>query len=183
MMAPLYIDGVPASRSTTMRMSASIQKALNDQINKEFGASYLYLSMAAYFAEKSRNGFARWMRMQAMEEAKHAMRIIDFVEDRGGRVVLEAIDRPPPDFPSSLAVFELARDHEKKVSAGIFQLYEQAAAEKDWATQAMLQWFITEQVEEEKTSTEIVDTLKQIGDNASGLFIFDRELGKREPGD
>ncbi|MHB1327468.1 MAG: ferritin [Gemmatimonadales bacterium] len=166
-----------------MRMSASMQKALNDQINKEFGASYLYLSMAAYFAEKSRSGFASWMRMQAMEEAKHAMRMIDFVEDRGGRVILEAIDRPPPDFPSALAVFELARDHEQKVSAGIFQLYEQAAAEKDWATQAMLQWFVTEQVEEEKTSTEIVDTLKQIGDNASGLFIFDRELGKRESSD
>ena len=163
-----------------MRISATMQKALNDQIRKEFGASYLYLSMAAYFAEKNLNGFAKWMRMQALEEAKHAMKIFDYVEDRGGRVTLEAIDRPPPDFPSPLAVLELARDHEAKVSAGIFQLFELAGAEKDWATQAMLQWFITEQVEEEKTSTQIVDTLKMIGDDASGLYMYDRELGRRE---
>jgi ferritin len=166
-----------------MRITASMQKALNDQIRKEFGASYLYLSMAAFFAEKNLNGFARWMRAQAMEEGKHAMKIFDFVEDRGGRVTLESIDRPPPDFPSALAVFEHARDHESKVSAGIHLLYELAAAEKDWATQAMLQWFITEQVEEEKTSTRIVDTLKMIGDNASGIYMFDQELGRRGSSD
>ena len=162
-----------------MRISAGMQKALNDQVRKEFGASYLYLSMAAYFAEKNLNGFARWMRLQAMEEAKHAMKIFDYVEDRGGRVTLEGIDRPPPDFPSPVAVFEHARDHEAKVSAGIFALFELAGGEKDWATQAMLQWFITEQVEEEKTSSQIVDTLKMIGDNASGLYMFDKELGRR----
>ena len=162
-----------------MRISSSMQKALNGQVNKELGASYLYLAMAAYFAEKNRNGFARWMRMQAMEEAKHAMKIFDFIEDRGGRVTLEAIDRPPPDFPSALAVFELARDHETKVSTGIHQLFELAGTEKDYATQAMLQWFITEQVEEEKTSAEIVETLRMIGDNASGLYMFDKELGRR----
>lgn len=166
-----------------MRISATMQKELNDQVNKEFVASYLYLSMAAYFAEKNYNGFAKWMRMQAVEEARHAMKIFDFVEDRGGRVTLEAIDRPPPDFPSPLAVFELARDHEAKVSAGIHRLYELAGAEKDWATQAMLQWFITEQVEEEKTSSEIVETLKMIDKNASGLYMFDRELGRRESSD
>lgn len=166
-----------------MRISATMQKALNDQLRKEFGASYLYLSMAAYFAEKNLNGFARWMRMQAMEEAKHAMKIFDYVEDRGGRVTLEGIDRPPPDFPSALAVFEHARDHEAKVSSGIHQLFELAGAEKDWATQAMLQWFITEQVEEEKTSSQIVDTIKMIGDNASGLYMFDMELGRRGSSD
>lgn len=166
-----------------MRISATMQKELNDQVNKEFVASYLYLSMAAYFAEKNYNGFAKWMRMQAVEEARHAMKIFDFVEDRGGRVTLEAIDRPPPDFPSPLAVFELARDHEAKVSAGIHRLYELAGAEKDWATQAMLQWFITEQVEEEKTSSEIVETLKMIDKNASGLYMFDHELGRRESSD
>jgi ferritin len=156
-----------------------MQRALNDQIRKEFGASYLYLSMAAFFAEKNFNGFARWMRMQAMEEAKHAMRIFDFVEDRGGRVTLESVDRPPPDFPSALAAFEHARDHEAMVSSGIHALYEMAAGEKDWAAQAMLQWFITEQVEEEKTSTEIVETLRMIGDSSSGLYMFDKELGRR----
>lgn len=166
-----------------MRISANMQKALNDQVRKEFGASYLYLSMAAYFAEKNLNGFARWMRMQAMEEAKHAMKLFDYVEDRGGRVTLEGIDRPPPDFPSPLAVFEHARDHESKVSAGIHQLFELAGSEKDWATQAMLQWFITEQVEEEKTSTQIVDTIKMVGENASGLYMFDNELGRRGSSD
>ena len=162
-----------------MRLSASMQKELNDQIRKEFGACYLYLSMAANFAEKNLNGFARWMRMQAMEEAKHAMKIFDFVEDRGGRVTLDGIDKPPPDFPSPLAVFEHARDHETKVSSGIHQLYEMAAAERDYATQAMLQWFITEQVEEEKTSSQIVDTLRMIAENTSGLYMFDKELGSR----
>jgi len=162
-----------------MRITAHMQKALNDQIKREFGASYLYLSMAAYFAEKNLSGFARWMRFQSIEEGKHAMKIFDFVEDRGGRVTLEAIDRPPPDFPSPVAVFELARDHEAQVSAGIHQLYELAAAEKDWATHAMLQWFITEQVEEEKTSIQIVDTLRMVGDNTSGLYMFDKELGRR----
>jgi ferritin len=166
-----------------MRISAGMQKALNDQINKEFGASYLYLSMAAYFAEKNLNGFARWMRFQGMEEAKHAMKIFDFVEDRGGRVTLEGIDRPPPDFPSPLAVFEHARDHETVVSSGIHRLYEMAAGEKDYATQAMLQWFITEQVEEEKTSTQIVDTLRMVGENPPGLYMFDKELGARGASD
>ena len=166
-----------------MRISAHMQKSLNDQIRREFGASYLYLSMAAYFAEKNLTGFVRWMRMQAQEEAGHAMKIFDFVEDRGGRVTLEAIDQPPPDFPSPVAAFEHARDHEAHVSAGIHQLFEAAAAEKDWATQAMLQWFITEQVEEEKTSTQIVDTLKMVADNASGLYMFDKELGRRGGGE
>lgn len=166
-----------------MRISQVMQRALNDQINKEFGAAYLYLSMAAFFAEKNLNGFAKWMRMQAVEEGKHAMRIFDFVEDRGGRVVLESIDRPPPDFPSAAAVFEHARDHEAQVSAGIHSLYELAGGEKDWATQAMLQWFITEQVEEEKTSMEIVDTLRMIGDSPSGIYMFDQELGRRNAAD
>ncbi len=160
-----------------------MQKALNDQIAKEFGASYLYLSMAAYFAEKNFNGFANWMRMQAAEENKHALKLFQFVEDRGGRVTLEGIDRPPPDFPSPIAAFEHARDHETKVSDGINQLYELAATDKDWATQATLQWFITEQVEEEKTSSEIVSTLRMIGDNASGLYMFDKELGRRGSSD
>jgi ferritin len=121
--------------------------------------------------------------MLAQDAATHAMRIFDYVEDRGGRVGLEAIDRPAPDFPSPLAVFEHARDHEAKVSAGINALYELAVADKDYASQTMLQWFITEQVEEEKTSTQIVETLRMIGDNASGLYMFDKELGSRKGSD
>jgi ferritin len=166
-----------------MKISAGMQKALNEQIRREFSASYLYLSMAAYFAEKNLSGFARWMRLQGMEEAKHAMKIFDYVEDRGGRVTLDSIDRPPPDFPSALATFEHARDHEAKVSAGIHQLYELAHGEKDYATQTMLLWFITEQVEEEKTSSSIVETLRMVSDNPSGLYMFDKELGGRRGSD
>jgi ferritin len=162
-----------------MRISKGMQQALNDQINKEFGAAYLYLSMAAYFSAKHLSGFARWMRLQAAEEAKHAMKIFDFLEDRGGRVNLEPLAGPPPEFATPLAGFEHARDHEAVVSAGIHTLYEMAGKEKDWASQAMLQWFITEQVEEEKTSSEIVETLRMIGDNSSGLYMFDKELGGR----
>jgi ferritin len=162
----------------TMRISAHMQKTLNDQVRREFGASYMYLSMAAYFAEKNLNGFARWMRMQAMEEAKHAMKIFDFIEDRGGRVTLDGIDRPPPDFPSPVVAFEHARDHEAHVSAGIHQLYEMAATEKDWATQAMLQWFITEQVEEEKTVSEIIEQLKLIDARGTAVLMLDHRLGK-----
>jgi ferritin len=162
-----------------MRISKGMQQALNDQINKEFVAAYLYLSMAAYFSAQNLSGFATWMRLQAAEEARHAMKIFDFLEDRGGRVKLEPIAGPPPEFPTPLAVFEHARDHEAVVSAGIHALYEMAGKEKDWASQAMLQWFITEQVEEEKTSSEIVETLRMIGDNSSGLYMFDKELGGR----
>jgi ferritin len=119
------------------------------------------------------------MRVQAQEEASHAMKLFDYLDDRGAVIRLEAIDRPGADWKTVLEVFEAAKQHEARVSAGIQELYELTLREKDYPSQVMLQWFLTEQVEEEKTSTEIVETLRIIGDNSSGLLLYDRELGQR----
>lgn len=162
-----------------MRLSKKIQAAMNEQMRREFGAYYLYLAMAAWFSQRNFDGFSRWMRAQAQEEATHAMKFFDYIIDRSGEITLEGIDRPKADWKSVLAVFEAAKAHEARVSEGIHRLYELTLAEKDYASQAMLQWFITEQVEEEKTSTHIVETLRIIGDSASGLLLYDRELGGR----
>ncbi len=166
-----------------MKLSSRVQRAMNEQMRREFSAYYLYLGMAAWFGRRNYTGFSRWMRMQAEEEAKHAMKFFQFIEDRGGEIVLEAIEKPKADWKTVLAVFEAARQHEAKVSDGIHRLYELAQNEKDYASLAMLQWFITEQVEEEKTSSEIVETLRIIGDNSSGLLMYDRELGRRNSSD
>jgi ferritin len=165
-----------------MQLSAKVQAAMNDQLRKELNAYYLYLSMSAYFGHRNYEGFASWMRAQAGEEQGHAMKFFAYIEDRGGRVKLGALDEPRHDFKSPLDAFDAAMKHEAKVSASIIALYELAGKEKDYASQAMLQWFITEQVEEEKTSTQIVQTLQMIGDNANGLYMFDKELGRRGTG-
>lgn len=162
-----------------MKLSAKVQAAMNEQMRREFVAYYLYLAMSAWFSRRNYPGFAAWMRAQAREEESHALKFFDYVDDRGGEVVLEAIDRPKADWKSVLAVFEAAKAHEARVSQGIHKLYELALVEKDYASQAMLQWFITEQVEEEKTSTQIVETLRIIKDSSSGLLMYDRELGGR----
>ena len=162
-----------------MPMSAALQRAMNDQIQKEFYAHYLYLAMSAWFEERNFEGFAKWMRIQADEERTHAMRIFDFVLDRGGKVRLEAIPEPGTKWKTALEVFDDARKHELMVSGSINELYARATSEKDYATQVMLQWFITEQVEEEKTSTSLAERLRLVGDSATGLIILDRQLGER----
>jgi len=162
-----------------MPMSTALQRAMNDQIQKEFYAHYLYLAMSAWFDERNFEGFANWMRIQADEERTHAMRIFDFVLDRGGKVRLEGIPEPGAKWKSALEVFDDARKHELMVSGSINDLYARATAEKDYATQVMLQWFITEQVEEEKTSTALAERLRLVGDSATGLLILDRQLGER----
>ena len=162
-----------------MQIGKAIQAAMNDQIHKELESAYLYLAMSAYFSGTNHPGAASWMRAQAREEVGHAMKFTDFVEDRGGSIALRALAAPPATFASPLAAFEAAAEHEAVVSASINALFELASKEKDYATQALLQWFITEQVEEEKTSRQIVDTLRLIGTNTSGLYMFDRELGRR----
>ncbi len=162
-----------------MKISDKMQAAMNQQMRREFSAYYLYLAMSAWFAFRNFDGFAAWMRAQAGEEAAHAMRFFDYVNDRGGEITLLALDQPKASWKGVLSVFEAARAHEVGVSTGIHKLYALALAEKDYASQAMLQWFITEQVEEEKTSTHIVETLRIIGDSASGLLMYDRELGAR----
>ncbi len=162
-----------------MQIGKAVQAAMNDQIHKELESAYQYLAMSAYFSGINHPGSASWMRIQAREELGHAMKFTDFVEDRGGAIVLRELAAPPSSFTSPLAAFEAAVHQEATVSASINALFELAAKEKDYASQALLQWFITEQVEEEKTSRGIVDTLRLIGTNTSGLYMFDRELGRR----
>ncbi len=162
-----------------MPLSKPMQEALNDQIREEFTAFYLYLSMSAHCEASNFPGFARWLRSQALEEQGHALRIFDYVQDRGGTVALQAIPQPAHQWPALLALFEQARDHERKVTASIHRLYEIAAAEKDYGSHAFLEWFLTEQIEEEKTSTQMVDTLRMAGDHPGALLMLDREAGAR----
>jgi len=152
---------------------------INDQINKELYSAYFYLSMAAYLGSANLAGFAHWMRVQAGEEMEHAMKFYRYVYDRGGKVELEAIEKPPVEFASPLDVFEKVYSHEQTVTSLINSLYELALAKKDYPTQVLLQWFINEQVEEEKSADEIVQKLKMVGDKAQGLLVLDHELAAR----
>jgi ferritin len=156
-----------------------IQDAINEQIKNEFYSAYQYLSMAAYCESANLPGFAHWMRTQSQEEIEHAMKFYDFILARNGRVVLQAMDQPVVDFGSPLEVFEQALEHERQVTAMINDLYGLAVRENDYASQAFLQWFVTEQVEEEKNAGDVVDTLKMVGEKSESLFLLDRELGGR----
>jgi ferritin len=160
-------------------LSKKLQDAINEQIRDELYSAYLYLSMAAYSEEANLSGFAHWMRLQSQEEVSHAMKFFDYVNERGGRVVLHAIDQPPTEFESPVSIFEMTLEHEQKVTGLIHKLYELALDEKDYATQVMLQWFIEEQVEEEDSASQILETLKMIGDKGHALVTFDRALGQR----
>jgi ferritin len=160
-------------------LSNRLQDAMNEQIKNELYSAYLYLSMSAYCDAANLPGFAHWMQMQAQEEQAHAMKFYEFIYERGGRVVLQAIDQPPVEFQSPLAVFEETLEHEQKVTAMIHDLYALAVEEKDYASQAFLQWFVTEQVEEEASATQILETLNMIGDKGHALLMLDRELGRR----
>jgi ferritin len=157
-----------------------MQDAMNEQINKELFSSYLYLSMAAYYEDKNLPGFANWMRVQAEEEREHAMKFFDFILERGGRVWLKGIDAPKTEWSSSLEVAQEVAEHEAKVTASIYSLYELAQQEKDYPAQVMLQWFISEQVEEEKNAAEIVAALKLIEDRGTAVLMLDHQLAKRK---
>lgn len=160
-------------------LNQKIQDAFNKQINAELYSSYLYLSMAAYFESVSLKGFANWMRCQAQEEILHAMKFYSYVAERGGNVKLEAIDGPPTNWGSPLHAFQDAYAHEQKVTALINGLVDLAVQERDHASNAFLQWFVTEQVEEEASADEVIQQLKLAGDQGGGLFMIDRELGQR----
>ncbi len=164
-------------------LGKKIQDAMNEQIKNEFYSAYQYLSMAAYCESVNLPGFAHWMRAQSREETEHALKFFDFILDRGGRVVLQAMEQPVVEFGSPLEVFERALEHERKVTAMINDLYGLAVRENDYASQTFLQWFVTEQVEEEKNAGDVVETLKMIGDKSEALFLLDRELGQRENGE
>lgn len=157
-------------------IDAKMQKAFNKQINNEFFSFYLYLSMSAYFQHIGMTGFANWMKIQAQEENCHAMRMFDYVIERGGKVVLESIAKPPTDWDSILHVFEAALAHEQSVTALIDKLADVADEVKDRAALSFLQWYINEQVEEEATATDIVNKLKLISSDSSALFMMDQEF-------
>jgi ferritin len=161
-------------------LSTALQDAINDQVKNELFSAYLYLAMSAHFESAHLPGCARWMRMQSQEEASHAMKLFEFILERGGRVALQAIEQPPVKFKAPLDVFQQALEHERKVSGMIHRLYELAVKENDFATQVMLQWFIGEQVEEERSAGDIVEQLKMVGDQPVGLFMLDQQLGARK---
>jgi ferritin len=156
-----------------------MQDAFSEQIRYEFSSAYIYLSMALYFEGRSLPGFAKWMRVQYTEEQAHAMKMLDHVVDRGETVTLSAIEKPASDFKSVTDVFERTVAHERKVTGLINNLYALAAKENDYASMEMLQWFIKEQVEEEKNVTLILEQLKMVGDKGSSLVMLDHRIGKR----
>jgi ferritin len=161
-------------------LSKTLENAFNAQIQKEFYSSYLYLAMAAHFESVNLPGFASWMKKQADEERGHAMRLWEHVYDRGGKVELRAIDQPPTAFGTPLAVLQEVLAHEQKVTASIQALYASALAEGDVAAQVCLQWFVSEQVEEEKNASELIEQLKLAGDHGfAALFLDKHVLGAR----
>lgn len=163
-----------------MMMNSKIEKALNKQVNVEFSAFYSYLSMSAYFEFNYLPGSAHWFKVQANEEFSHAMKLNEYIITRGGKVVLMAIEAPKMEWKSCLAVLEEAYAQELKVSAQINALVDLAKSENDHATEIMLQWFVTEQVEEENTANGNVERLKLIKSATDEMAMFDRELGQRK---
>ena len=162
-------------------LTDKMQKALNGQMNAELYSSYLYLSMNAYFKSVNLDGFANWMYYQAQEELEHAMKFYDFICQRGGRVQLAQIEAPPSEWNSPLTVFEDTLAHEQKVTGLINELVEVANEERDHASQIFLQWFVSEQVEEEDSVGGVLEQLKLMGEAKGGLFMMDREMAKRRP--
>jgi ferritin len=160
-------------------LSKKMQDAINEQIKNELYSGYLYLAMAAYAEEQNLSGFAHWMKLQCQEEVEHATKFFDYIVERGGRVELRAIDQPPVEFESPVALFEETLAHEKKVTALIHDLYELALEEKDYASQVFLQWYVEEQVEEEANASEILETLKMSGAQGQALTMMDRALANR----
>lgn len=161
-------------------LDQDMQDAINTQIRNEYYSSYLYLSMSAYCESRNFPGFASWLRKQSEEELVHAMKLFDYMLDRGGRVVLESIDRPPSEFGTLLEVFEELFEHEREVTGMINSLYDLALSQNDHATAVALHWFVEEQVEEEKSAEEVVEKLKLAADNGAALMILDAELGSRQ---
>ena len=160
--------------------SKKIESALNQQIQSEFYSAYLYLSMAAYCQEIHLDGFAHWLEAQSKEEIGHAMRLYSYLNDRGSRVILQAIDRPPESFKSPRRMFEQILRHEQEISKAIHKLYKLAQDEKDYATEVELQWFIKEQVEEERTAGDVLQQLTLVGDQPATLLMMDHHLASRQ---
>ncbi len=157
----------------------TVEAALNDQIRKEFHSAYLYLAMSAHFERSFLPGLAHWMEVQSKEEQDHATKLLKYLQERGGTVELQAIDAPPAKWKTPLEAFEKTLEHERTVTASVHKLYELAGKEKDYPTQVMLQWFITEQVEEEKNVEDILAQLRMIDAHGTAVLMLDHQLGKR----
>jgi ferritin len=165
----------------SLRMiSKKIEDAFNDQINAELYSAYIYLSMSAYLNSADLNGMAHWMKVQAEEEVEHAMKFASYIVERGGRVKYKAIECPQEEWASALEVFKGAYEHERYVTRRINDLMDLSVAEKDYASQVFLQWFVSEQVEEEANADEIVKKLEMIGEGRHGIYMLDKELGGRK---
>lgn len=163
-------------------ISENIQQAIHAQIGHELESAYAYLGMSAYCHSVELTGFASWLRMQAQEEVGHAMKFFDYLQERNGRIALPEVPASSTRYNSVLEVFETALAQERKITRLIHELYETAGAEKDYATQIMLQWFITEQVEEESTADQMVTRLRMLGDSRDTLFLLDRDAARRAAG-
>ena len=162
-------------------ISKEMEKALNEQINKELFSAYYYYSMAAYLESNNFEGMSGFMKAQAFEEMGHVSKFYTYVNEQGGRVILEAIEKPTSEYDSPLQIFELAYKHEKYVTSLINNLAALAVKENDFATRTFLDWYINEQVEEESTMNTIVNKFKIVGDSGHGLLMLDEQLGQRMP--
>lgn len=162
-------------------MNAKVENALNEQIHAEFYSFYLYLSIAAYFATTHLDGFANWMRVQANEELGHAMKLFDYVNERGGEVRLAALDAPPRQWESPSAAIAAALEHERYISGRIHSLVDLARSESDHATTVVLHWYVEEQIEEEATADTLLNQVKMVEGSPHGLLMIDRELAQRAP--
>lgn len=160
-------------------ISKSMQDALNSQINLEQASAQLYLAMSAHCEAKSFRGFAHWLKVQAGEETKHALKLVDYLLARNARLELKPISAPPTDFGGVIEVFEKTLEHEKAITTRINALFEQARGEKDYATEMALQWYVTEQVEEEDAVRLVVDHLHAVGDKGGGIWYLDSRMAKR----
>ncbi len=160
-------------------INQKINDAINNQVNAELYSSYLYLSMSAYLESQSLKGFANWMRVQAQEELAHTMILFNYINERGGRALMQPVDGPQTDWDSPLAVFENVYEHEQKVTGLINDLVDLAIAEKDHATNNFLQWFVKEQVEEEDSASDMVERVRRVGDSGNALYMLDNELAAR----
>lgn len=163
-------------------IGSKMEEALNRHYQAEAYSAYLYLAMSAWCESKAFKGFARWLRIQSDEEAAHGKKSLEYLLARGGTVKLGAIPAPPSSFGSVLDVFEKVLEHERQITATIHELYRTATSEKDLASEVFLQWFVSEQVEEEARVQEIVDRVKLVSDRPSAVLYLDKEYGKRAPG-
>jgi len=160
-------------------ISKKMQSELNEQVNKEFYSAYLYLAMSAYCTKIGLPGFANWMRLQYEEENMHVTKMYDYILDQGGEIHLKKIEEPPTEYGSPLDIFEKTLEHEQFITRSIHDLMGLAIEERDYATQTFLQWYVSEQVEEESNVHDVLNPLRMVGNDKGGLMMIDQNLGRR----